>query len=288
VVRLPIRYEWPPEVLPRARDRVEVRGRTFVEATLERKVGRAFPVAIPPIPPPPGFGFRPDVPQPREVEVIGAESQVRRVRRVVASINPERAEGTIDAPFGLVARDADGQVVESVQIVPPRAHVRLELTQAIAVKQLLVSASLSGREAPGYQLYEAQIEPSLVRVAGPQDRLALINGLEIPVRVDGPQGGHGSTRACAAAGGIALRGREQRPGDDPFARAPAPRQPPQHQRRSPRPARQRHRRGSGSARQGNPANPVPGRAAARWPPAAPPVPGHPVKESSGFDQRRCF
>jgi hypothetical protein len=49
----------------------------------------------------------------------------------------------------------------------------------------LVSASLSGREAPGYQLYEAQIEPALVRVTGPQDRLALIHGLEVPVRVDG-------------------------------------------------------------------------------------------------------
>lgn len=179
-LRLAPRYDLPDL----ARGRVEVRaGRPAVELRVERRLSRTFDIDTPPLPAALGFSFKPAVVTPAQVQVSGPQSQVERVRRVLARIEPTRGDASVSGTFNLVAQDERRQLVQSVRIAPPQASVRLELTQATATKAVLVSANLTGQEAPGFQVYDAQIEPHTVSVTGLQDRLMLLSGLSVLVDV---------------------------------------------------------------------------------------------------------
>jgi YbbR domain-containing protein len=104
---------------------------------------------------------------------------------VLASVEPARGDSTIRGAFALIAQDEERQTVPGVRVEPARALVRMELVQAMATRPLLVSAVPTGQEAPGYQVYDAQVEPRTVLVAGLQDRLAVLPGLTVLADVQG-------------------------------------------------------------------------------------------------------
>lgn len=165
--------------------RVEVRGKPFVEVVLDARGKRRFPVEVPPVPAATGFVYKQAIVRPPQALVSGPKTQVDKVRRVLASVEPSRGDSTISGAFDLVAQDDERQTVSGVGVEPARAQVRLELTQATATRPLLVSAGLTGQEALGFQVYDAQVEPHTVSVVGLQDRLATLTGLTVLADVQG-------------------------------------------------------------------------------------------------------
>ena len=180
-LKLPVRYDLPNGV----RTRVELQGREMADVTVERKVRREFLVSVPDQQAPSGFRFTEAVVRPTRVTLSGPESQVNRVQRVVANVDEGMGDGTIDDHFVLVARDADQQVIEGVQIAPPRARVRLALALVTVTRALIVSADVSGREAEGFQLYDVRVEPKTIAVAGPQELLDSLTSLSVPIVIEG-------------------------------------------------------------------------------------------------------
>ena len=180
--RLEPHYDLPAD--PRAA-RVEVRGKLFVEVVLDPRSKRRFPVEVPRVPAATGFIYKQAVVRPPQALVSGPKTQVDKVSRVLARVEPSRGDSTISGAFALVAQDDERQTVPGVGVEPARAQVRLELTQATATRSLLVSAGLTGQEAPGFQVYDAQVEPHTVSVVGLQDRLATLTGLTVLADVQG-------------------------------------------------------------------------------------------------------
>ncbi len=183
--RLEPHYDLPPDA--RAAGRVEVRGKPFIEVGVDARGQRRFDIEVPPVAAVTGFAYKQAVVRPSEARVSGPKTQVDKVSRVLASVEPARGDSTISGAFVLVAQDDARQTVPGVQIEPARAQVRRELTQATAAKSLLVSASLTGQEAPGFQVYDAQVEPHAIAVVGLQDRLAVLPGLSVLADVQGLQ-----------------------------------------------------------------------------------------------------
>lgn len=182
VNRLEPHYDLPPDARSA---RVEVRGKPFVEVVVDARGRRRFSIEVPPVPAATGFLYKPAVVRPPETVVSGSKTQVDKVSHVLASVEPSRGDSTISGAFDLVALDDERQAVPGVHVEPARAQVRLELTQATATKSLLVSAGLTGQEAPGFQVYDAQVEPHALAVVGLQDRLAVLPGLIVLVDVQG-------------------------------------------------------------------------------------------------------
>jgi hypothetical protein len=101
--------------------RVEVRGKPFVEVVLDGRGQRSFPVEVPRFPAATGFIYKKAVAQPPRALVSGPKTQVDKVSRVLASVEPARGDSTIRGAFALIAQDEERQTVPGVRVEPARA-----------------------------------------------------------------------------------------------------------------------------------------------------------------------
>lgn len=164
---------------------LDVPGPTVSLVELERKVrGDYFVDVIYDNTPPAGYEYIEPVSKPRRVSVEGRAENVHRVARVVALLDNSDVVGTINRSADLVAQDRMREVVRGVEIVPPRVQVTLGLREKPATKILLLSPRFIGTPAPGYTLVHYSFSPSTVTVSGPQDVLAGLSALEVPVDVN--------------------------------------------------------------------------------------------------------
>lgn len=135
---------------------------------------------------PAAYAFTAPVITPREAVITGTRESVGSVARLVAQADPDQAPGAIDDDFTIVALDAGGSPVGDVTVTPPTAHVRMEITRALARKTLIVSADVRGALPAGYRFGNVEVAPATVTSEGRPERLAPVGTLTTrPVDVSG-------------------------------------------------------------------------------------------------------
>ncbi len=138
--------------------------------------------------PPVGFRFSAPVISPGTVNVSGKAEQVRKVSRVVVTIDPatKSDRGVIDAELPMKAVDEAGQEVGGVTISAQNARVRLELERAPVSKVVFVSPNIAGRPAFPYKVVGIEVKPQSVTLNGRPERLMEISTVSTEPLALGP------------------------------------------------------------------------------------------------------
>ncbi|MBV9852012.1 MAG: hypothetical protein JO250_20290 [Armatimonadetes bacterium] len=157
-------------------------------------------------PPLPGYRFLPPRVTPRLVTVAGSPDDVASVARLVARVDAS-AVGTVDDDFDIVALDVQGRAVPNVTLSPPRAHVTIRMVRAPALKNVLVSANVTGALPPSSRVDSIWIHPLTLVVAGRPGRLAEISTVSTaPIDVSGATSDVTRTVNCVAPPGVVFSG----------------------------------------------------------------------------------
>lgn len=122
--------------------------------------------------------------RPEFASVSGAADDVRRISRLVISVETSGQPVNTDLPIR--AEDRDNVEVSGVEITPQTAHVERALEQPPATRSLVVNVSYRGRPAQGFLLTEVIAEPPSITVAGkPEQVQALSNVPTQEVNIEG-------------------------------------------------------------------------------------------------------
>jgi YbbR domain-containing protein len=103
---------------------------------------------------------------PQTVTLRGASSRVNSVAAVVARVPIDASALNVDRDVDLVAVDANGNEVPSLEIDPQRAHVTIAVSQQLSTRTLPVVPQLTGAPAPGYKVTSVTVNPVVATVTG--------------------------------------------------------------------------------------------------------------------------
>ncbi len=124
--------------------------------------------------------------EPATVTVTGPRSQVTQVVAAIARVRVQPAGLDIDQQVDLVPVDARGDEVAQVDLSPPSARVRIDISSQSTTRTLPVASSVQGQPADGYEVTGTSVDPAVVTVHGDAGTLA---GLTVvptkPVSIDG-------------------------------------------------------------------------------------------------------
>lgn len=134
-----------------------------------------------------GFTAKPPTVNPSRVTVTGPGLLVDQVNEVVADVLLRGAKAPFDREVTLVARDAQGNPVQGVTIIPPSVAANVQIEQRVGYKDVSIKGVLKGAPATGYWVSNIAVTPSTVTVVGSADVLAQIPGFieSLPVDVAG-------------------------------------------------------------------------------------------------------
>ncbi len=137
------------------------------------------------------IGFRVDAAEvaPTEATVVGPASLVTRIASLWAEVDLTGRRQSLEQEVPLVPVDAQRAVVEGMlQIDPPTATVRVHIEELGGYRSLAVVPRIEGQVAPGYQITNISVTPTLVTVfsTDPEAVDALAGFVEtLPVNLDG-------------------------------------------------------------------------------------------------------
>ena len=131
---------------------------------------------------PAGQEYDEGIATPGNVVVQGLANDLKRVGRVVASVEREADELTVERTVELYAQDAERRRVEGVEIVPNRVQVRVNLRPVPTTKNMVLYAETVGNPAPGFRVAGYEVMPTGVLVRGAKE--ALDSRSSLPVRVE--------------------------------------------------------------------------------------------------------
>jgi YbbR domain-containing protein len=160
------------EVIPALRAEGAPQGTVRVE--LKPLVSKVVPVTIESVGAPP-MGYEPSTPtvNPEEVVVSGSEDLVSRVSVAVASVDLTGVVSDVRQSYPLVARDDAGFIVEGVTLDPSSVDIEVKVEQKRFSRLVVVSPSLQGTPAAGYNVTAVEVEPASVTLLGPLELLSV-------------------------------------------------------------------------------------------------------------------
>jgi YbbR domain-containing protein len=173
------RYMLPAEVtVPENLTVVEVRP-LRVEVTIEPVVSEAKPVELSLSGTlAPEYELLGAEVQPKYAQVSGPRSKVNRVARLLAAVDLSRATPELPLVPAIQAVDRAGSKVDGLTLTPGRAEVTLQVKQALVTRTVPVVVRPKGAPAPGYRVTSVRVEPAVVTVSGPADKLARLPQVE--------------------------------------------------------------------------------------------------------------
>lgn len=132
---------------------------------------------------PAGQEYGDGVAKPSSVVVQGLPEDLKRIGRIVASVERETDELTVERSVDLYAEDSQRRRVENIEIIPSRVQVRVNLRPVPVTKIMFLSVKLVGRPAPGFRIasYSDPV-PNQIVVRGAVE--ALSSQSSIPLAVD--------------------------------------------------------------------------------------------------------
>jgi YbbR domain-containing protein len=135
---------------------------------------------------PPGVTAATPQLDPQTATIRGASSRVNSVAQVVARVSVDASALNVNRDVDLVALDANGNQVPSIEIDPQRVHVQIAVAQELATRTLPVVPQLIGAPAPGYRVTSVTVEPLVVTVNGEAGTVSqLENAPTAPIDVAG-------------------------------------------------------------------------------------------------------
>jgi YbbR domain-containing protein len=143
-----------------------------VHVELKPLVSQVVPVSIDVVGAPP-MGYEPSAPtiDPSQVVVSGPEELVSRVSVAVATVDVSGAVTDVRQAYPLAPRDDGGFIVEGVTLDPSSVDVEITVEQKRFSRLVVVSPSLQGSPAAGYNVTAVEVEPTSVTLLGPLDLL---------------------------------------------------------------------------------------------------------------------
>lgn len=143
-----------------------------VHVELKPLVSQVVSVSIDMVGAPP-MGYEPSAPKidPSQVVVSGPEELVSRVSVTVATVDVSGAVTDVRQAYPLTARDDSGFIVEGVTLDPSSVDVEITVEQKRFSRLVVVSPSLQGSPAAGYNVTAVEVEPTSVTLLGPLDLL---------------------------------------------------------------------------------------------------------------------
>lgn len=135
--------------------------------------------------PPAGQEYGQAIASPGNVVVQGLTADLKRVARVVAFVERQQDEGTVERVVEVYAEDLQKRRVENVEIVPARVTVTAKLRVVPTTKNMVLTVKTVGIPAPGYSVASYEIEPNQLLVRGSMEALSAQSSIAVPVDVTG-------------------------------------------------------------------------------------------------------
>ena len=128
-------------------------------------VARTKAVSITLKPSPAGYRYGKPTFDPPEVTLNGREDQVDMVERVTALYTISE-DGKIKGSFPVFPRDHDGNILESVKVLPTFVHVSVPLVADAPARIVTVSANITDYPQPPWAFLTCDVEPRQVKISG--------------------------------------------------------------------------------------------------------------------------
>jgi YbbR domain-containing protein len=160
--------------------------------------------------PPGGFQAAPATFRPQEVTISGPESEVAAVAAVLATVRFGDAPVDLAQDVRPVPVDAQGQVVDGIEVDPVAVHVTIPVQSSATTRTVPVLWNLRGEVATGYWISRVATEPVTVTVSGARDTVAALERIETaPVDVAAISASRSFTVPLVVPAGVTVLGSQE-------------------------------------------------------------------------------
>lgn len=128
-----------------------------------------------------GFKLIDVVIEPSRCLIKGDQSAVNRVAKVIAPLQLGQVKDISSFKVNLVARDANGEIVNGVVLVPDTVSVYAVVEQQKKTAKLPIKPQFTGKVAEGYQMTGYKIDPDTVSVLGSEEVLSKLTQIDIKI-----------------------------------------------------------------------------------------------------------
>lgn len=128
-----------------------------------------------------GFKLTDVVIEPSRCLIKGDQSAVNRVDKVIAPLQLGQVKDISSFKVNLVARDANGEIVNDVVLVPDTVSVYAVVEQQKKTAKLPIKAQFTGKVAEGYQMSGYKIDPDTVSVLGTEEVLSKLTQIDTKI-----------------------------------------------------------------------------------------------------------
>jgi YbbR domain-containing protein len=181
--------------------------RNVVTADIAREKRRGLQIDEPSVtnPAPPGQTYGKPRLTPSAADVVGPESEVRRVARLVVYIATEAGNVRTEVPIR--ALDGRGVVMDSVRVEPPTTRAVADLVEAPMARDIVVSVRHTGRPASGYEVREILVDPASVTAVGKMAVVQALTNLQTEeINLEGVRADAVRSAALQLPAGVEVRG----------------------------------------------------------------------------------
>ncbi len=134
----------------------------------------------------PALGFRAGAATsiPFQVTITGSEQVISRVVTSNVIVSVDGARSSVEQQVRSFARDADGEIVSGVQVVPETISVRVLMEQLSNYRDLAVLIKKKGQPSEGYAVTDVSVDPVIVTIYGPVEAVQATKGYIETLEVD--------------------------------------------------------------------------------------------------------
>ena len=140
-----------------------------LQVELKSLFSKSVPVAVSLERTPPA-GYEAGVPEveAETVLVTGTQDRVTLVSQAVAQLDLSGRTEDLTQAVRLEARDSRGFLVEGVSLEPSVMNVSVKISQTEFSRALVISPTIAGSPADGYNVVSVSVDPAVATVFGPQ------------------------------------------------------------------------------------------------------------------------
>lgn len=126
--------------------------------------------------PPIGYEMKPPQVFPATVNVTGPLNEIERVNDASVEVALRGAKSTVERQANVDLYDAQGNQVQSLDIVPSTVTVSIPVEQRVGYKDAAVKALITGNPASGYWVSDISVDPTTVTLVGAPEALNQLGG----------------------------------------------------------------------------------------------------------------